>query len=209
MLSPAKTALITLTVAMRALSLDIGNQPSACPRLQVVASSIDPGAGRRNRSLKFRDNRSLRVRAVNADNSLSFNHFQRECAIIPSAVRSKELLPIRGAVRQNSLFFLYSGAKELRHKFFDLLHESRVHRATRWPMIQIRRGGARGSQASKSANRLVRHYAHVMNPTCFNVFWSNTKARMCPRPTLSPFSPIDGYSHFTVTIQIGLPSKVD
>jgi hypothetical protein len=137
----AKTALITLPVTMRALSLNMGNQPSATPRLQVIPSTIDPGTGRRNRNLILRDNRSPRVRALNADNSLSFDHLQRECATIPSAVRNEELLPIIGTVCQDPPFFLYSGAKELRHEFLDLLHKSRVHTPCRWPTTALTRAG--------------------------------------------------------------------
>src|SRR5664279_3306260 len=98
----AETGLITLPVAKCALMINMGNQPTVTPCLHVIPSSLDPGTGWHDRSRILRDNRSLRVRTLNADNAFSFDHLQRECAIIPPAVRGEKLLPIRGTVRQDS-----------------------------------------------------------------------------------------------------------
>ena len=124
-----KTALVALPVAIWALMINVGNQPTAIPCLQVIPSPIDPGTRGRDRSLLLRNDHSFQVRTLNADNSLSFDHLQRELPIIPSAPRSEELLPIMGTVCQDSLFFLYSGAKKLPYEFLDLLHRVCVHTA--------------------------------------------------------------------------------
>jgi len=116
-------------MAKWALMINVGNQPTVTPCLQVIAPPIDLGAGYRDRDLVLRDNRSLRIRTLNADNSLSFDHLQRELPIIPSAPRSKELLPIMGTVCQDSLFFFYSDANKLPYEFLDLLHKICVHTA--------------------------------------------------------------------------------
>jgi hypothetical protein len=119
----AKTELIALPVANRAFMIDMGDHPTLILCLQVIPAAIDPSAGRRDGGLILGDNGRLRIRAFNGDNSLSFDHLQRERSIIPSAVRSKEPPPIIGTVCQDSLFFLYSRVKELCHEFFDPLHK--------------------------------------------------------------------------------------